>query len=688
MHRNVLETVERFFSNGDVFEVTGIGSGNLEKMPFTGIFDDFSRFEKASKDFAQYRNVYIGTNPLLPDMLAVANNRMRRAVNRPKDSSVLELRHFLIDFDPEKPAKGMSSSDEEKNEAYRLASVVDAYLQDMWGVVPAFCDSGNGYHLIFRIDMPNEKGSVEVLKRVLASLSAEFSTEKCSIDPKTFNPSRLTKLYGTIARKGDPVEGRPHRKSEILRFPEKFEPVPAGKLLEIAGKPESGANRASKGLQTRRSGDVDVEKTLGDLVKGTSSEGKTVRYYVDCPFSENHSTPTGSRDAAIFKNLDSGVVTFHCFHSGCGDRTWQDYKTAVGIGRSIVDEELSDEYASLVVDRSRQITVKTFEALCRARGFKLAFEGSSKKRRSRKQLHWFFVKTAAESGMSPQIAVDLIVHWDSENGYGSKVDEDPDEYRSTVRRAYESVATHGRLQEVAAGDGPDCDLAELSKLLGVEIEGVEEIVGAAAHERYCLRFSGDKFCFSGIEALDTFRGFRTAVADAVKVRLPAELKERFDAISSVLLASCVESRNDYEATKASAFEEVVERYLLNHSANILAEPGEENKSAACYAKLPFRNTLGEVYMHWGAFKAWAVENRAGSVFEKECNRMKRTAGFADSTPVRYRAGGGDRSVRMYRVPKQIAEQVLFRLREEYERYDGESMPEPDDDPIGWKEEET
>jgi hypothetical protein len=47
------------------------------------------------------------------------------------------------------------------------------------------------------------------------AISARFSSPAVNVDPTTFNPARIWKLYGTTGRKGDSMADRPHRKSYI-----------------------------------------------------------------------------------------------------------------------------------------------------------------------------------------------------------------------------------------------------------------------------------------------------------------------------------------------------------------------------------------------------------------------------------------------------------------------------------------
>jgi P4 family phage/plasmid primase-like protien len=79
---------------------------------------------------------------------------------------------------------------------------------------------------------------------VLTALAARFDTNQVKIDQKVYNPGRIVKLYGTLARKGSNMPERPHRTSQVLEVPEEVEPV-AQELLDAlaAEAPEPPARQ-------------------------------------------------------------------------------------------------------------------------------------------------------------------------------------------------------------------------------------------------------------------------------------------------------------------------------------------------------------------------------------------------------------------------------------------------------------
>jgi hypothetical protein len=79
--------------------------------------------------------------------------------------------------------------------------------------------SGNGVHLLYPLHLDNVPESVLLLRDLLAVLAAEFATPTVAVDTSVSNASRIVKLYGTLARKGDATQRRPHRRSTILELP-------------------------------------------------------------------------------------------------------------------------------------------------------------------------------------------------------------------------------------------------------------------------------------------------------------------------------------------------------------------------------------------------------------------------------------------------------------------------------------
>ena len=96
----------------------------------------------------------------------------------------------------------MHQDEEKKKKASGvIANKIYAYLRDIGFTEPIATDSGNGYHLLYRIEMKNDATSRELIDKFLKSLDVMFSNEMAQVDKSVFNASRITKLYGTFAEK-------------------------------------------------------------------------------------------------------------------------------------------------------------------------------------------------------------------------------------------------------------------------------------------------------------------------------------------------------------------------------------------------------------------------------------------------------------------------------------------------------
>ena len=101
----------------------------------------------------------------------------------------------------------------------REANMIKEWLTEQKWPEPLVCDSGNGTHLLYAIDLPNTAASTQTIKAILKGLAERFDDAMVKVDTSVHNASRITKLYGTMACKGENTPDRPHRRSAILSQP-------------------------------------------------------------------------------------------------------------------------------------------------------------------------------------------------------------------------------------------------------------------------------------------------------------------------------------------------------------------------------------------------------------------------------------------------------------------------------------
>jgi hypothetical protein len=310
----------------------------------TGFYDSDhldAMAEKALEITAKAEGVYFTLNPLQPELLARLSNKAKEIKKKDisaGDKNVLRRRWLLVDADP-KRIKGISSTDAEKALAWDTVQAVRDYLGAAGWPAPILADSGNGFHLLYRIDLPADDSGL--VRRVLHALAKRFDTDRVTIDTAVSNPGRICKLYGTLARKGESVADRPHRRAMILEIPgcddvrrpdtAAVEVVPAELLETVAAElpvPEPAACSTSTasgtGAPRLRVADWLTDRGVG-FKMDTMSDGRD-RYRLDhCPFDPSHV----GKDVAVFQNRD-GKLGFKCLHNSCSGRGWQQAKEQIG----------------------------------------------------------------------------------------------------------------------------------------------------------------------------------------------------------------------------------------------------------------------------------------------------------------------------------------------------------------------
>ena len=136
--------------------------------------------------------------------------------NAAKDQDVQSRRMLLIDIDRSGDTK-QPANEEEAEYAKTLAQEVSTYLGILGWPDPTRMMSGNGHHLYYRLtEIENNAETKNLIKRTLLNLATRFNTPEVSIDTSVFNASRITKIPGTIARKGVESESRPYRMAVVL----------------------------------------------------------------------------------------------------------------------------------------------------------------------------------------------------------------------------------------------------------------------------------------------------------------------------------------------------------------------------------------------------------------------------------------------------------------------------------------
>lgn len=265
-------------------------------------------------------SIYITLNQIDPLLHPRAFNHIKDyAKFSTQDDNVFWRRRLLIDVDATRPA-GVSSTNAQHTEALRVAGLIADFLEEQ-GIRCIRADSGNGGHVLVTLDLENTAESTALLERVLKALAYRFDNETVHVDTTTYNASRICKLYGSVAGKGDSTPDQPHRLAKILHVPDDLTPASVEQLQVIAGMLPDEIRPTAKQSRPSGSSRFDITRWIADHLpdahEPVSYRGGLKWVLEECPFNSDHKAP----DAAVFESA-AGVLGFKCLHNSCAGKDW------------------------------------------------------------------------------------------------------------------------------------------------------------------------------------------------------------------------------------------------------------------------------------------------------------------------------------------------------------------------------
>lgn len=188
----------------------GVPAGRGRSAVWSGYYLDYERAaaDAILAEDAGAEGIYMTLQEIHPGLYARSPDQWTiNPRHTTGNADVISKRWYLIDVDPRRPA-GISSTDGELAAAVRIRDEIFDRLVWVVGVprescIPAM--SGNGAHLL-------APRSYDIRLDVIADL---FSDDVVTVDKSVDKPSQLTKLYGTLTRKGHSTGDRPHRRSTL-----------------------------------------------------------------------------------------------------------------------------------------------------------------------------------------------------------------------------------------------------------------------------------------------------------------------------------------------------------------------------------------------------------------------------------------------------------------------------------------
>ena len=246
------------------------------------------------------------------------------------DAHIARRVWLLLDFDPDRETHTNSTA-EEKAGALAQAETCVSELTGLGWPAPTWIDSANGFHVRYKIELPNEPDALELVKAVTMALKARYPL----IDQTMVNAGRPAKLPSTWSRKNENTPERPWRMSTLLS--EGSQLVSEAQLRELAGNVPAGVTYAPAEAISDEESKAAKEWLLGyarhyDLATRTPARRITGgwKICIFCPFSEmagsEHAEGDDTSTALFYVN---GRLGFNCKHDHCAGKNKRDLVEAM-----------------------------------------------------------------------------------------------------------------------------------------------------------------------------------------------------------------------------------------------------------------------------------------------------------------------------------------------------------------------
>ena len=345
--KEVIRTL-KLFQGPDLKEVRLLDG----KLNASGYFMDAAAIfgEEARLDAVDYKlpgaQYYFVLNQINPSCYGrKQHDRFRMGGTTTADADIIRRHWILVDADPERTSD-VSATDEEKACGLRVIEEVREKLRAAGFAKPVFADSGNGYHLLYGCDLPNDDEAKELVRDLLFCLDGLRTVPGATVDTGVWNAARICKLYGTWARKGADTPEQPHRLAKLLEVPDEPQVTPRETIeayvamwrdiqswIEAeAGTPRQRGRRQAKGRQAKGGRITDIGAWLdehGIEHKQPVPYHGGLKYVLkECPFHMEHGGSAGG--SAIFWR--DGKLGFHCFHNHCQRRTLKEVVEKIAPG--------------------------------------------------------------------------------------------------------------------------------------------------------------------------------------------------------------------------------------------------------------------------------------------------------------------------------------------------------------------
>jgi hypothetical protein len=251
------------------------------------------------------------------------------------EADIESRRWFFLDIDAGQ-GTDQNSSDEEKTDARNMAQAIMGYLKGEGFPEPAFCDSGNGFHVLVRVALPNTKETTTLCKRFTKAIAQRFHGQfgKAEVDVSVTNSGRIIKSYGTLVYKGVSTPERPVRRSKVISegegYPslEQLETIASqytGDIALYADSPEITESEQYDQVQIQ---EKYLLKRGVDVTGERWTDKESIHTPILCPQVTQHTEDTGIRQTRVSVS-SGGKFGFKCLHKHCENLNWHGFRKLI-----------------------------------------------------------------------------------------------------------------------------------------------------------------------------------------------------------------------------------------------------------------------------------------------------------------------------------------------------------------------
>lgn len=224
--------------------------------PQAGVFDSEDALDKALNK-KTIQKAYTVLNELKEEAYERLSVNKLAPTKKGQGISAKDIsyyRFFLVDLDVVGLQVGgakRNATDDEHAKALKVAESVEKFLTTMNFPKPILIDSGNGYHLLYKVHMKASQENERMLKNCLIAIGEQVDTNTVKVDTVVYDRGRKLKLPGSTNN----AEEVGYRTSEIVKCPSNFTEVDIAVFQEL----EKLKTRNKKGWENSNPKKEDVD---------------------------------------------------------------------------------------------------------------------------------------------------------------------------------------------------------------------------------------------------------------------------------------------------------------------------------------------------------------------------------------------------------------------------------------------